>query len=164
MVGYVGTKKWESAISVEPSPSPTIESSQVRGVTLHRLSLVEDMRGNLIVAEFERQVPFLPKRYFMVFSVPSSEVRGEHAHLSCHQFLICINGFCAVVADDGKNRQEFHLDGLLTGLYLPPMTWAVQYKYSPDAILLVFASDYYDPNDYIRSYDRFLSLTNGAQK
>jgi len=43
-------------------------------------------------------------------------------------------------------------------LYLPPMIWGVQYKYSADAILLVFASDHYDANDYVRDYDRFIEL------
>ena len=43
------------------------------------------------------------------------------------------------------------------GLYIPPMIWAVQYKYSADALLLVFASDHYDPDDYIRDYDEFLA-------
>jgi hypothetical protein len=38
------------------------------------------------------------------------------------------------------------------------MVWAAQYRYSPDAVLLVFASDYYDADDYIRDYDTFLSL------
>jgi hypothetical protein len=41
------------------------------------------------------------------------------------------------------------------------MVWGIQYKYSKDAVLLVFASEYYDPDDYIRDYDQFLSLTNG---
>jgi hypothetical protein len=36
------------------------------------------------------------------------------------------------------------------------MTWSIQYKYSPDAMLLVLASDVYDADDYIRDYDRFL--------
>jgi len=43
------------------------------------------------------------------------------------------------------------------------MIWGVQYKYSPGAVLLVLASDYYDPADYIRSYDEFLKLTAGGR-
>jgi hypothetical protein len=50
------------------------------------------------------------------------------------------------------------LEGPSVGLYLPPMVWAVQYKYSSDALLLVFASHHYDPDDYIRDYDEFLSV------
>ena len=36
------------------------------------------------------------------------------------------------------------------------MVWTVQYKYSEDAMLLVLASEEYDPEDYIRDYDEFL--------
>ena len=42
------------------------------------------------------------------------------------------------------------------GLYLPPMVWSIHYRYSLDAVLLVFASEPYDADDYIRDYDRFL--------
>ena len=89
---------------------------------------------------------------------PSKEIRGAHAHKRCHQFLICAKGSCSVVADDGENRQEFILNRPNFGVYLPPMVWGTQYKYSPDATLLVFASEYYDPDDYIRDYEVFVKL------
>ena len=60
------------------------------------------------------------------------------------------------MVDDGVNREEYHLNSPNIGLYLPPMVWSVQYQYSQDAVLLVFASHYYDPADYIRDYDDFL--------
>ena len=44
------------------------------------------------------------------------------------------------------------------GLHIPPMIWAVQYRYSPDATLMVLASEPYDAADYIRDYDEFLKL------
>lgn len=132
--------------------------SDVRGVSLHELPHIEDMRGNLSVGEFGRSIPFAPKRYFLVFDVPSREIRGEHAHRSCHQFLVCVKGSCMVVADDGQQRREFLLDRPNLGVYLPAMTWGTQYKYSGDAVLLVFASDYYDPDDYIRDYSEFEAL------
>ncbi len=44
------------------------------------------------------------------------------------------------------------------GVYLPPRTWGVQYDYSPDAALLVFASHAYDARDYVRDYEAFLQL------
>lgn len=128
-----------------------------------RLPRVSDIRGCLTVGEFERTVPFGVKRYFMVYDVPSVETRGEHAHRECHQFLICVRGSLSVVADNGRERKEFALDSPDIGLYLPPMTWGIQYKYSRDAMLLVFASHYYDPNDYIRDYDEFLVLAGAAK-
>ena len=132
-----------------------ITKTRVKGVMLHRLPHVPDIRGNLTVGEFCRGIPFSVKRYFIVFDVPSVETRGEHAHRECHQFLICVRGSCAVVADDGTNRQEFLLDRPDIGIHLSPMVWGIQYKYSADAALLVFASHYYDNSDYIRDYSQF---------
>jgi UDP-2-acetamido-3-amino-2,3-dideoxy-glucuronate N-acetyltransferase len=117
-----------------------------------------DERGNLTVAEFGKLILFEAKRFFMVYQVPLIQIRGEHAHHKCHQFLIAARGSIAVIADDGVNRDEFLLNRPNLGLYLPPLVWGVQYKYSPDACLLVFASDYYDGEDYIRNYDDFLKI------
>jgi acetyltransferase-like isoleucine patch superfamily enzyme/dTDP-4-dehydrorhamnose 3,5-epimerase-like enzyme len=129
----------------------------VRGVRLVRSPTVEDLRGNLSAREVGRDLPFTPVRCFAVFDVPSKEVRGEHAHRRCEQFLVCLRGSMAVVCDDGERRQELTLDSPEIGLYLPPMVWATQYRYSRDAVLLVLASDTYDPDDYIRDYDQFLT-------
>ncbi len=133
----------------------SIITTNVRGVTLNYMPQIFDNRGNLTVGEFGQSIPFIPKRYFMVFQVPSMEIRGEHAHRDCHQFLICVKGSCSVVADDGINHQEFFLDRPNIGIYFPPMVWGIQYKYSADAMLLVFASHHYDVNDYIRDYAEF---------
>jgi hypothetical protein len=91
-----------------------------------------------------------------VFDVPSKEIRGEHAHRHCHQFLICIKGSCSVVVDDGRTRAEVLLNRPNLGLHVQPLVWATEYKYTPDAVLLVLASDVYKAEDYIRDYDLFL--------
>lgn len=127
------------------------------------LPRIIDARGNLTVGEFERHIPFVPRRYFMVYQVPLVESRGEHAHRECHQFLICARGRMTVIGDDGARREEFVLDRPDVGFYMPPMTWGAQYNYSPDAVLLVFASHYYSATDYIRDYSEFVSLA-GAGK
>lgn len=156
--GYVNsdTKKINTVI-----PSKIIREagkSTIAGVQIFKLPIIEDMRGNLSFAEYGQYLPFLPKRYFLVFDVPSREVRGEHAHKKIHQFLVCIKGSCSLVVDDGKNREEFLLDSMGIGVHIPPMIWGIQYKYSQDAVLLVLASDVYDAGDYIRDYDEFLSM------
>ncbi len=122
---------------------------------LHTLKLVKDLRGDLSVGEFRKDLPFVPERYFMVFDVPSRKVRGEHAHRTCEQFLICVHGSCSVMLDDGSHRRELILDRPNLGIYMPAMIWGAQYKYSKDAVLLVFASHPYDSADYIRSYQDF---------
>ncbi len=138
------------------------QQTRVKNVTLHTFPIIDDLRGSLSVGEFEKHIPFTPKRYFLVFDVGSAEIRGEHAHKSCHQFLICIRGACSVVVDDGQQREEFRLASPNVGLYLPPMIWGIQYDYTPDAMLLVFASDYYDAADYIRDYSEYQELTKHA--
>jgi len=129
-------------------------------VRLYKFPLIKDIRGSLSVGEFQKDIPFDAARYFLgTLTFPVRNWRGEHAHHACHQFLICVHGSCAVVADDGNVRQEYMLDAPNLGIYLPPLTWGVQYKYSPDAVLLVFASHVYDADDYIRDYSDFLRIT-----
>lgn len=154
IVGYVDTPSHDGSST---RTTAAVSSLTVHGVTTHALTRVEDLRGTLTVGEFEREVPFPVRRFFTVFDVPGKDVRGEHAHRQCHQFLIAARGSVSVVVDDGETREEIRLDTPDRGLYVPPMVWAAQYRYSPDAMLLVFASDPYDPADYIRDYDEFLS-------
>ena len=137
-------------------------------MTMPRFSLIElpdirDPRGGLTVGEFESDIPFKPARYFIVYQVPIVELRGEHAHRQCQQFLVCVRGRITVVGDDGRHRKEFVLDRPNVGFYMPAMTWGTQYNYSPDAVLLVFASHHYDADDYIRDYEEFVALA-GATK
>jgi acetyltransferase-like isoleucine patch superfamily enzyme/dTDP-4-dehydrorhamnose 3,5-epimerase-like enzyme len=162
IVGYVDTKRRAPIpAKIVATEESNIRQTSVGGVTVHRLPVFADLRGSLSVGDFPQQVPFVPKRYFIVFDVPGKDVRGEHAHRRCHQFLVCLRGSLSVVVDDGKSSEEIALDRPSVGLYLPPMVWAVQYRYSADALLLVFASDPYDAGDYIRDYDEFLSAIGG---
>jgi len=163
ILGYVETGRG----AADPSfTTETLEPGQRRalvgGACLHQLRRVYDLRGSLAVGEFEQDLPFVPRRYFVVFDVPSTEVRGEHAHRECHQFLVCLRGSCAVMIDDGRHREEIVLDRPDLGLHVPPMVWSVQYKYSADALLLVFASHPYHADDYIRDYEGFLESRRRA--
>jgi UDP-2-acetamido-3-amino-2,3-dideoxy-glucuronate N-acetyltransferase len=134
----------------------------INGVRLYEMPLVVDFRGSLTYGEYDKLLPFIPLRYFFVFDVPSREIRGEHAHRECHQFLVCLKGSCSVVVDDGNNRAEILLDRPNLGLHVPPMTWTIEYKYSADAVLMVLASDTYQAQDYIRDYDAFLKEAGAA--
>lgn len=126
---------------------------------LYLMRQVSDPRGFLTVGEVPTEVPFDPKRYFAVYNVPSQELRGEHAHRECEQFLLCMHGSCRVLLDDGFTRREVILDRPDMGVYMPAMIWGTQYRYSSDALLLVFASMSYSPDDYIRTYEEFIAET-----
>jgi UDP-2-acetamido-3-amino-2,3-dideoxy-glucuronate N-acetyltransferase len=138
------------------APPGQLPAVEVAGVELIRVPQIEDMRGNLIARETGRGLPFPPLRCFLISDVPSKEVRGAHAHRRCAQLLTCLQGSVSVVCDDGQRRQEFTLDDPTLALHLPPMVWGTQFKYTSDALLMVFASRPYEPEDYIRDYDDFL--------
>jgi len=163
ITGYVDT---QSATHDETpmAPEPLRHALRVRDAGLYRMPLVKDLRGALTFGELAHPLPFEVKRYFVVFDVPSREVRGEHAHRTLHEFLVCLRGSCSVVLDDGVVRDEVELDTPTLGLHVPPRLWRVHYKYSPDAMLLVLASDLYDAGDYIRDYDAFLAEVRGASR
>lgn len=158
IVGYEGAgEPSPEAVAAAPAQGGASET-RVAGVYLHRLPQAQDLRGLLTYAEVGDQVPFEVKRYFLVSGVATKEVRGEHAHHKLHQFLVCVQGQCHIVADDGQNRQEFVLDSPALALHLPPMVWGIQYRFSQDAVLLVLCSHKYDSADYIRDYSEFLLL------
>lgn len=156
--GYVSTVTRKPLVSHAAGEADALLC--VTEARLIRLPLITDLRGSLSFGEYSQHLPFSPRRYFVIFGVPSTEARGEHAHKEQHQFLICLKGSCAVVVDNGRDREEVLLNQPNVGLYIPPMLWATQYKYTPEAILLVLASDVYEAGDYIRNYDQYLQLVN----
>jgi UDP-2-acetamido-3-amino-2,3-dideoxy-glucuronate N-acetyltransferase len=135
-----------------------IERLQVRGVHLRRSQRFADLRGSLTAGEApDDGVPFVPRRWFLVYDVPGREIRGAHAHRTCEQFLICVHGSVRVAVDDGAQRAEATLADPTVGIYVPAMVWASQFHYEDDAVLLVLASLPYDADDYIRDYGEFLA-------
>lgn len=154
--GYVNVKK-ENKLQNNHKITLEKRKSTVKGVTIYDLSKASDIRGELSFFEYQKEVPFLIKRFFMVYHVPNKEVRGEHAHKKLDQFLICLKGSVNIVVDDGKHTEEIELRAMEKGIHIAPKVWSIQYKYSNDAILLVCASDVYNPKDYIRNYQEFLN-------
>jgi UDP-2-acetamido-3-amino-2,3-dideoxy-glucuronate N-acetyltransferase len=168
ITGYVQTSPEKavptSFVAADPLGSTPVQLLGVGSATLHHLKVVTDMRGSLTVGEFEREIPFIPRRYFVVFDVPTREVRGEHAHRQCNQFFVCLQGTVGILLDDGNSRRELTLDSPGAGVFMPAMIWGTQYRYSSDAVLLVFASHFYDASDYIRTYDEFLAIVGNENK
>ncbi|MDX2134181.1 MAG: FdtA/QdtA family cupin domain-containing protein [Saprospiraceae bacterium] len=110
------------------------------------LSTFTDERGNLTV--IERVIPFDIKRIFYIYGVDDS-LRGKHRHKKTCQAAVCIRGKCEITNDNGDTIEHFLLDTPQKCLILYPFDWHVMHRFSPDAILMVLASEYYDPGDYI---------------
>lgn len=156
IVGYVNSSPVSSMVA-ESKGSDKVDLG-VGGCFVQSLPEFTDARGDLVAGEIDKELPFEPQRWFVVHNVPGKEVRGEHAHHSCEQFLVCVSGEVSCVVDDGRERKEVLLSGPSTGLYIAPKVWGIQYKYSPEAVLLVFASEKYDSEDYIRDYEEYTKI------
>lgn len=162
IIGYADAHRPDHTPDViSQPPVKTVQETRIADANVYTLFCAEDLRGKLAVGEFTKDVPFPAKRFFIVYAVPSAYVRGEHAHKRCSQYLVAVNGSLRVMMDDGRNREDILLDSPTKGLVIPPMVWASQYHYSSDAVLLVFASEPYDPDDYIRDYETFLKRAAG---
>jgi mannose-6-phosphate isomerase-like protein (cupin superfamily) len=136
------------------------EATNVPAVRLLQFPLISEPRGSLSYAQYDEHLPFIPIRYFIVFDVPAGEVRGNHAHRSVSQALICVKGSCLITLDDGHNRDQIALVRPDTAIYIPPLVWATQQRFSCDAVLLVLSSEAHDPEEYIRDYDEFMRMAD----
>lgn len=117
-----------------------------------------DDRGQLVALENNKEIPFKIKRVYYMFETLEGVRRGYHAHKKLEQILICTSGRCKIHLDDGKETKEIILDKPFEGLYIKSNIWREMYDFSPDAVLMVLASEIYDESDYIRNYDEFLKF------
>lgn len=120
--------------------------------------LIGDQDGSLVAIEAERNVSFIIKRIYYIFSVQAGVTRGFHAHRNLKQVVICLSGRCRIVLDNGSQRQETWLDSPTKGLVIDDLVWREMHDFSEGCVLLVLASEYYDEADYIRNYDEFLGI------
>lgn len=159
--GYVDAARIAD-LSPPPPPFAAVDGAPAEGDGARLIAMhgAEDIRGRLAAGEVGAELPFVPQRVFLVYDVPSIEVRGEHAHHTLEQLLVCVHGALSVVVDDGERRVEYRLDDPTKALYIPPRTWGIQYAYSRDAVLMVLASDAYDADEYIRDYDEFIQIVD----
>ena len=117
-----------------------------------------DERGQLVALEEYNDIPFRIKRVYFMYDTIPGVVRGKHAHKSLQQILVCVHGSCKIRLDNGKEKKVVSLEKPYEGLYVANDMWREMYDFSPDAVLMVFASEVYDESDYIRDYDEFCNL------
>lgn len=107
-----------------------------------------DERGILTPFAFD-QLPFVPCRCFVVTDAPVGSVRGGHAHRSGMQMLVCLHGRIDILMRHDGQEAALTLEPASFGLVFGPGVWCQQ-KYVVDgSVLLVFASDPYDPASYL---------------
>jgi uncharacterized RmlC-like cupin family protein len=110
-----------------------------------------------MVGQYPDQLPFQPERFFVVSNVPNDAARGQHAHKSNQQILVCLSGGLNARFHDGQGWEEFSLSPRGDALFVPPMHFGELSKFLPGTSLLVLASEVFDPKEYVNDFHEFLS-------
>lgn len=115
-----------------------------------------DDRGSLVALEANKSVPFEIKRVYYIFGTKEGVSRGYHAHRNLKQVAVAVTGSCRFVLDDGTRQESIVLDSSTKGLLIEGLIWREMHDFTPDCVLMVLASEYYDETDYIRDYHAFV--------
>jgi UDP-2-acetamido-3-amino-2,3-dideoxy-glucuronate N-acetyltransferase len=145
IIGYVDAESVPGPVDL-PTGAPC---------TAIRADVHRDVRGRLSHWPLEKAVPFLPRRLYLVDGAPDGWARGGGAYRRSHQLLIATQGALTVAVDDGRMRLAVRLAAPEVGLHVPPNIWTLQYGHTPDASLLVLASELFDPGERVVDYAGF---------
>lgn len=129
-------------------------------IKLIDFKMLGDDRGHLTVIEGNKNIPFEIKRVYYLTGTKPDTPRGFHAHKELEQIAVCVSGQCRMIMDDGKSREEIWLNSPCKAIRIEKKIWHEMHDFSPDCVLLVLASEYYDENDYIRIYSDFIGAVS----
>lgn len=118
---------------------------------------IQNRAGNITAVENNIEVPFAVKRIYYLYDIPGGEDRGAHAHYRLEQLVIAASGSFDITIDDGRNKRTVSLNRPYYGLHILPGLWRDINNFSSGAILMVLASEVYQPEDYIRTYEEYLN-------
>ena len=113
---------------------------------------ISESKGGLLGVIESPPVPHVISRVFFVTSY-KGDIRGQHGHKACWQTLICLKGVIRLEMIDTNGDLLIELlDSSRRAVVIPPGIWAKQKSVEMENILVVLASDLYDPDDYF--YDK----------
>ena len=113
---------------------------------LLKLPSFYDERGGLTV--LEKTLPFDIKRVYWIYGADGCE-RGGHRHHLTKQAAVCVHGRCEVLIKNQGSISTHILDAPNICMILAPEDWHVLKNITHEAVIMVFASKAYDPQDYI---------------
>ena len=71
------------------------------------------------------------------------------------QILFCPYGRIQLILENEEYREEIELSDPSIGGVIEKTVWREMLWLQKDSVFCVAASDYYDPEDYIRDYNEF---------
>ena len=114
--------------------------------------------GHLVPISFKDDVPFKPKRIFLIYG-KKKFTRGDHAHKKCSQFFIPISGKIELFFTNKHSQKKIILDAKKKkGMLLKPLNWCKVTFKTKNAVMMVFCDREYEFDDYIEVYSEFKKL------
>lgn len=133
-------------------------NSTVNDCKIIQLNKIHNRAGNITIIENNLDIPFDVRRIYYLYDIPSNETRGGHAHRELYQLVIGASGSFNINLNDGVTDKTIFLNRPDFGLLIVPGIWRDLSDFSSGSVCLVFASETYSENDYIRDYEEFLTL------
>jgi dTDP-4-dehydrorhamnose 3,5-epimerase-like enzyme len=105
-------------------------------------------------------LPLKIERFFFSTSNKNSS-RGDHAHLFCSQFLICISGSLKIeTVFSLKKKKTFYISEKKSfGLLLPPLVWSKIIFLKKSFLFVVCDYKYDKKKEYINSFKKFIKIS-----
>lgn len=110
---------------------------------------------NSLITVFEKKKLFNVKRFFILTNLNKYEIRGNHAHKKCFQFIVSMNGLLKIETIFKNKSKLIFLKSCREGLFVPPYCWVKLTNIDKNNSILVLCSHTYNENDYIRNYEDF---------
>lgn len=125
------------------------------GCVLLQGTSVPDSRGVLTFVE-GGSLPFEIKRMFWITNVPEGKTRGGHAHVSCSEAVFAVQGAFSIYLSNGGTQITKRISSPGEGVVVPSGVWCNLKDFTADCVCVVAASQPYEANGYINTYEEYL--------
>ena len=122
------------------------------------LKAYSDNRGTLVSLLDIDIMPFEVKRIYYIVGTKEGVSRGKLAHKNLEQVLVCVNGNCNILLDNGKEKNVVKLSEANKALFINKGIWREMFDFSPDCVLVSVNNEYYSEDEIIRDYNEFLTF------
>jgi hypothetical protein len=118
---------------------------------------VSPFEGKLIGINEKEVLDIFPvKRIYWINYSSLLITQSEHAHKTLKQIIIAVDGEISIsLKSRNGETYNYTLNDPSKGLYIPPFFWK-KIEYTKPCVLLCLASESFNENDYIRSYEEFI--------
>lgn len=121
-----------------------------------QIDVKENETGFLLPINF-KDLPYCPKRAFIIKNKSAGVIRGRHAHKVDKQIIICISGLANIKYENknGTGYKQMKFGDIYNS---NEHEWLEIEMIQKETVLLVLCSVEYDESEYIRDYEEFKNI------